>query len=40
MTEHLNICGKIIFIGLIVVGILTIIIIARGNLNYFLKKLK
>lgn len=37
MSEHLNICGKIIFIGLIVVCILFIILIARGNGNHFLK---
>ena len=37
MSEHLNICGKIIFFGLIVVCILFIILIARGNVNHFLK---
>lgn len=37
MSEHLNILGKIIYIGLIVVSILIIILIARGNSNYFLK---
>ena len=37
MAEHINVCAKIIYVGLILICILIIILIAQGNGSKFLK---
>jgi hypothetical protein len=37
MSEHLNACSKILYVGFIIVSILIIILISQGNGSKFLK---